>query len=174
MLKQFSDIADNAKAMEATTTSFRPGLRSADFMDKRSWALVSSANAFSYPHMDGSGLPTFVQVIHGRKIWGICRPKYDDMDVSMAPQLVEQMREALRREDEEDEEARNGRSSASKSKARSKSKLKQRRITKPTEPLSPTSDLANLDFYRRVRSSEIQPILSPQVFNSPISNQAPF
>jgi hypothetical protein len=37
------------------------------------WGLAGTANSISFLHIDSDGFSTFVQVITGKKVWGILR-----------------------------------------------------------------------------------------------------
>ena len=40
------------------------------------WGLAGTANSFTDLHIDSDGFGTFVQVMCGKKVWGICRPTF--------------------------------------------------------------------------------------------------
>lgn len=41
------------------------------------WGLAGTANAVTFLHIDSDGFATFVQVMCGKKVWGIYRPSTD-------------------------------------------------------------------------------------------------
>lgn len=57
---------------------FNPTFLQTDISDQRQWALASGPGFYTFPHVDGSGLCTWVYLTAGSKIWSYLRPKPEE------------------------------------------------------------------------------------------------
>lgn len=70
-----SRLADDHRAFEAAEKHFNPNFVQTDVVKQRQWALASGKGFYTYPHVDGSGLCTWVYLTEGTKLWSYLRPK---------------------------------------------------------------------------------------------------
>lgn len=70
-----SKLADGERALEATQRVLKPEFIQTDAIKQRQWALASGDGFYTYPHVDGSGLCTWVYLTEGSKLWSYLRLK---------------------------------------------------------------------------------------------------
>ncbi|EKM48737.1 uncharacterized protein PHACADRAFT_108377 [Phanerochaete carnosa HHB-10118-sp] len=66
-------IACDVQALTATTTMMPMKSIQADVQKYRLWALLTAPGYYAYPHVDGSGLCTYMMITQGCKYWAILR-----------------------------------------------------------------------------------------------------
>ena len=90
--KLITRITSDHLAIDATRHALPPQDIQQDIWDTRSFALLSSAGFYTFPHVDGSGVCTHVAVTHGSKWWAFIWPQGDeepsDMDVGQYKMLT--------------------------------------------------------------------------------------
>lgn len=75
MFSMFSRLADDQYALDATQQVLQPKYLDTDILQMRQWALASGPGFYTYPHVDGSGLGTWLYLTAGAKEWSLLRPK---------------------------------------------------------------------------------------------------
>ena len=73
-------ISDEARALETNLQELQPEFIQIDVLKQRQWALASGPGFYTYPHVDGSGLCTWVYLTEGTKLWSYLRPKLRQED----------------------------------------------------------------------------------------------
>ena len=62
-------LADDCKAYDLTRGEVGWNSMPVELLNLRKWAICSGDGCFTYPHIDGSGLLTWMMVHEGTKLW---------------------------------------------------------------------------------------------------------
>lgn len=68
-------LSCDVQAFDATVHLLHPNVIQQDLNDARRWALLSGPGFYSFPHVDGSGLASYLAMTCGVKYWAVLWPK---------------------------------------------------------------------------------------------------